>query len=53
MSIEDLKRLFHDDEGKMAVGKKGDMVREVVHMLYFDYTLETGVRISSFGWLVY
>lgn len=53
VSVEDLKRLFHDDEGKIAVGKKGDMVGELVHMLYFDYTLETEVRAASIGRLVY
>lgn len=43
MSVDDLKRLFWDDPHKMWVGNKGDMVAELVKMLYFEYTLETEV----------
>lgn len=43
MSVEDLKRLFWDDPEMMWVGRKGNMVLELVKMLYFDYTLETEV----------
>ncbi|CAN0269919.1 unnamed protein product, partial [Hapterophycus canaliculatus] len=41
LSVEDLKLLFLKDPENMSVGKKGDMVLELVKMLYFDYTLET------------
>lgn len=44
VSVDDLKRLFWDDPQKMWVGKKGDMVVELVKMLYFEYTLETEVK---------
>eukprot|EP00903_Cladosiphon_okamuranus_P016164 g14917.t1 len=47
VSVDDLKRLFWDDPQKMWVGKKGDMVVELVKMLYFEYTLETEVADSS------
>lgn len=43
LSVEDLKLLFLKDPENMWVGKKGDMVLELVKMLYFDYTLETEV----------
>lgn len=46
MSVEDLKRLFADDPDKMSVGRKGEMVRELVKMVFFEYTLETEVRRS-------
>eukprot|EP00752_Nemacystus_decipiens_P014608 g13008.t1 len=47
VSIDDLKNLFWDDPQKMWVGKKGDMVVELVKMLYFEYKLETEVADSS------
>lgn len=43
MSVDELERLFLDDPEKMWVGRKEDMVLELVKMLYFDYTLETEV----------
>lgn len=43
VSVEDLKHLFWDDPEMMWVGRKGNMVLELVKMLYFDYTLETEV----------
>lgn len=46
VSVEDLKRLFWDDPQKMWVGKKGDMVVELVKMLYFEYTLEIEVNME-------
>lgn len=47
VSVEDVKRLFWDDPQKICVGKKRDMVVELVKMLYFDYTLETEVRVET------
>lgn len=44
MSVDDLKCLFWDDPRKMWVGQKGDMVVELVKMLYFEYTLQTEVK---------
>ena len=46
MSVDDLKSLFWDDPQKMWVGKKGDMVVELVKMLYFEYTLEAEVKME-------
>ncbi|CAM9389734.1 unnamed protein product [Scytosiphon promiscuus] len=47
LSVEDLKFLFRNDPDNMWVGQKGNMVLEVVKMLYFDYTLETEVLDAS------
>lgn len=46
VSVDDLKSLFWDDPQKMWVGKKVDMVVELVKMLYFEYTLETEVKME-------
>ncbi|CAN0358803.1 unnamed protein product [Ectocarpus sp. 12 AP-2014] len=57
VSVDELDRLFRDDPEKMWVGRKEDMVLELVKMLYFDYTLETeeadstlpgGMRFTSY-----
>ncbi|CAN0003257.1 unnamed protein product [Ectocarpus fasciculatus] len=57
VSVDELERLFRDDPEKMWVGRKEDMVLELVKMLYFDYTLETeeadsalpgGIRFTSY-----
>lgn len=44
VSVEHLMQLFGDDEEKLDVGMKMDMVNELVKMFYFDYTVTTEVR---------
>lgn len=46
LSVEDLKRLFESDPRKLGIGNKADMVQELITMIYFDYTVETEVRLS-------
>ncbi|CAM9468122.1 unnamed protein product [Ectocarpus sp. 4 AP-2014] len=57
VSVDELERLFRDDPEKTRVGRREDMVLELVKMLYFDYTLETeeadatlpgGIRFTSY-----
>jgi len=40
VSVDDLRHLFWDDPQKILVGRKAEMVLELVKMLYFDYCLE-------------
>ena len=47
LTVDDLTRLFVSEPEKFSVGgSKADMVAELIKMLYFDYDLETEVRIE-------